>query len=270
MAMGEGKSPMETLFEAEKLFLKQVQQVGWEMSVGSTGFAFHAPSREHAKRFCNVYLIQLAAIARRFNFPHTLVFYPRCSKPYRILPSMCARNALNQWIGAMMEEKRGKSMVNNPQIDLLGADYIRIHEFLIEQKQSGHIVVVTSNITRDESGNPISTPNPRAGRDICHHTSDLLLPSRAYWSAKQFSGYNYRLSWRAGRDDYDNLNPQYEQLKETLARDGYAPNYEYTLYRPDGALCSYSTTYFLCRDYLGDEVRVGVSKPNDWQLLEAA
>lgn len=260
---------METLFEAEKLFLQQVQQVGWEMSVGSTGFTFHTPSREHAKRFCHIYLIQLAAIARRFNFPHTLVFYPRCSKPYRILPSMYARNGLNQWIGAMMEEKRGKSMVNNSQIDLLGADYVRIHEFLIEQKQSGHIVVVTSNITRDELGNPISTPHPRAGRDICHHTSDLLLPSRAYWSARQFSGYNYRLSWRAGRDDYENLNPQYERLKETLARDGYVPNYEYTLYRPDGALCSYNTTYFLCRDYLGDEVRVGVSKPNDWQLLEA-
>ncbi|MBW4579637.1 MAG: hypothetical protein KME42_08705 [Tildeniella nuda ZEHNDER 1965/U140] len=156
------------------------------------------------------------------------------------------------------------------QFDLLGADYRRIHHFLIEQRTEGNIVIITSNITRDVHGNPINTPNPQAGQDICHHTSDLLLPSRAYWSPRQFSGYNYRLSWRKSRDDYDTLNPEYERLKDLLARDGQIPDYEYTLYRTDGALCRYQTSYFLCQDYLGDAVRIGVSRPQDWQLLEAA
>lgn len=218
------------------------------------------PSAREAVKVVNRYTDYLAVSALKLGFSKAVIKHPGLEPgeyAYEISTRMAA-----------MGKTEVKPMVSENQINLLGADYIRIHEFLVEQKQAGNIVVITSNITRDENGNPVSTTNPQAGRDICHHTSDLLLPSRAYWSSRQFSGYNYRLSWRADRNDYDRLNPQYDQLKETLARDGYASNYEYTLYRPDRALCSYSTTYFLCRDYLGDEVRIGVSRSQDWQLLE--
>jgi hypothetical protein len=223
----------------------------WEIGFSQRNLILFAPSKCEALNLASLEPEKLAAWAERLEKSATIVKYPG-GQGYRIPAQMA-------------EETK---MATN--FDLLGADYIRIHEFLIEQRQSGNIVIITSNITRDASGNPISTPNPEAGRDICHHTSDLLLPSRAHWSARQFTGYNYRLSWRASFNDYETLNPQYDRLKEILARDGHAPNYEYTLYRPDGALCSYSTSYFLCRDYCGDEVRIGVSRPQDWQLLEPA
>lgn len=145
-----------------------------------------------------------------------------------------------------------------PSASLVGADYMKILEFLMQARQEGMIVAIVSNTT-----------------DICYHTNDLLKPSRAHWSAAQFTGYNYLKSWRADRDgaiaspDF-RVNPQYSRLKELLARDGVAPNYSYELFRPDDAKCSYSTSYYLCRDYCGDEVRIGVSRPQDWTLLEPA
>jgi hypothetical protein len=220
------------------------------------------PSPRDAVRVVDRYTDYLAMSAFKLGFNKAVIKHPGLN-PGEYAYEIPIRMAI------MGDETQGAmSIVSDNQMNLLGADYIRIHEFLIEQRQSGNIVIVTSNITRDEYGNPISTTNPQAGRDICHHTNDLLLPSRAYWSPQQFTGYNYRLSWRSDRDDYERLNPQYDRLKEILIRDGYASNYEYTLYRPDGAKCSYSTAYFLCRDYLGDEVRIGVSRPQDWQLLE--
>ena len=167
-------------------------------------------------------------------------------------------------------EGKSKQPPMTDQLELLGADYIAIHEFLIQQKQDGNIVIITSNKTRDRNGKLINTENPEAGRDICYHTNDLLLPSRSSWEPGQFTGYNYRLSWRKSSDNYSELNPQYQQLKDLLARDGEVRDYEYTLYRPDGAFCSYSTSYFLCRNYCGDEVRIGVSRPQDWNLIEAS
>jgi len=238
-------------------------QPGWGLTpVFEKGLLIaDVPSLKEAAQVADCFTDFLAASARRLGVKKAVIRYPGLP-PGKYAFSIPARMAMIE------ESQEIEPMVNDNQRSLLGADYIRIHEFLIEQKRSGNIVIITSNLTRDAEGKLISTPNPQAGRDICHHTSDLLLPSRAYWSAQQFSGYNYRLSWRADRHDYDRLNPQYDRLKETLARDGYIANYEYTLYRPDGALCRYSTTYFLCRDYLGDEVRIGVSRPQDWQLLE--
>jgi hypothetical protein len=154
------------------------------------------------------------------------------------------------------EEERLPKM-SDRELNLLGADYLKILEFLMEQRQEGKIVIITSNTT-----------------NICYHTSDLLKPSRAHWDAARFTGYNYLRSWRASRDEDPvnprRLNPQFDRLREILARDGSAPGYEYTLYRPDDALCSYQTDYYLCRDYCGDEVRIGVSRIEDWRLLEPA
>ncbi|HEY9748436.1 MAG TPA: hypothetical protein V6C63_07150, partial [Allocoleopsis sp.] len=143
--------------------------------------------------------------------------------------------------------------MSDRQSALLGADYMRILGFLMHQRQEGNIVIITSNTT-----------------NICLHTNDLLTPARAHWTAAQFTGYNYLRSWRASREEYDRLNPEFEQLQTLLARDGYVKGYNYSLYRPDDAKCSYSTDYYLCRDYCGDEVRIGVSRPQDWQLLEPA
>jgi hypothetical protein len=138
-----------------------------------------------------------------------------------------------------------QEMADFSQIEnLLGADYARIHEFLKQQRTEGKIVIITSNIT-----------------GTCYHTNDLLKPERGVLQPYMWTGYNYLNSWR------DTMH-QLEHLKELLEQDGFVPQYEYELRRPDNAFCSYSTDYYLCRNYLGDEVRIGVSKPEDWRLLK--
>src|SRR6476646_7657200 len=118
--------------------------------------------------------------------------------------------------------------MSDRQSTLLGADYMRILEFLMQQRQEGNIVIITSNTT-----------------NICLHTNDLLTPARAHWTAAQFTGYNYLRSWRASREEFDRLNPEFEQLQTLLDRDGHVKGYNYSLYRPDDAKCSYSTDYYL-------------------------
>lgn len=154
---------------------------------------------------------------------------------------------------ATPSEEREPQAMNDQQLDLLGADYRRILELLMQMNDEGKIVIITSNVT-----------------NICLHTSSLLKPSRAVWSPNQFTGYNYLKSWRLTRDDESQINPQFDRLQSLLQRDGQVSNYEYTLFRPDGALCSYSTDYYLCNNYNGDQVRIGISKPEDWALLEPA
>jgi hypothetical protein len=143
-------------------------------------------------------------------------------------------------------------------LDLLGADYRRILEFLLDQEAEGNIVVITSNIT-----------------DVCLHTNSLLLPSRGLRQPADWCGYGYRRSWRSSLDDFDRTNPDYDQLKALLARDGQVQDFEYTLFRPDvdsnhllDAKVRYQTSYFLCQDYLGHEVRIGVSRPQDYEVLD--
>ncbi len=148
-------------------------------------------------------------------------------------------------------------MIETPQPnwDLLGADYRRMHEFLIEAREQGLIVAITSQET-----------------DICRHTNDLLTPARALLNGRDMAGYNYRQSWRRDRSsDLTDLNPQLERLKQALERDGFVSGYEYTLFRRmDNAQCEYSTDFYLCRDYCGEAVRIGVSRPEAYRVLNLA
>ncbi|MCC5619428.1 hypothetical protein LC605_31085 [Nostoc sp. CHAB 5836] len=241
---------------------QRFQTPGWNINLTADNKAliFEVPDIQQAESLLASALNLLAASAKNCKCGHAIIRYPDCGDHVFRIPAKMA--------DLTRQPTNRKMTIQNQQAELLlGADYIRIHEFLIDQKRQGNIVIITSNITRDDSGNPISTENPLAGRDICHHTSDELTPQRAYWTPKDFTGYNYRKSWRRDFNDYEHLNPQYHKLKEALERDGYVENYEYTLYRPDGAYCSYLTSYYLCRNYLNDIVRIGVSKPQDWQLI---
>jgi len=223
-----------------------------ELALSFSSFCIHAPNKDTASRLRRS-LRLMAMQALKFKKEDTQIFYPGCKRPFQIPARMA--------LGAMALSDIPASSNNQPSRDrhhdLLGADYMRILEFLMEQRQEGNIVIVTSNTT-----------------NICYHTNDLLLPSRATWTANKFTGYNYLRSWRASRQDNplapERLNPQFDTMRELLNRDGYIRDYEYTLYRPDDALCSYQTDYYLCRDYCGDEVRIGVSRPQDWQLIESA
>lgn len=246
--------------------LREFQSPGWNINLTADNktLIFEVPDQEQAELLLARALKPLAASAKNCNCGYAILRYPNCGDHIFRIPAKMANSdrPINNQIPT------NKMSIQNPLAEkLVGADYIRIHEFLIDQKRQGNIVIITSNITRDNLGNPISTENPVVGRDICHHTSDELTPQRAYWTAKDFTGWNYRKSWRRDFNDYEHLNPQYHRLKEALERDGFAENYEYTLYRPDGAFCSYSTSYYLCNGYLNDIVRIGVSKPGDWKLI---
>ncbi len=208
-----------------------------ELSIAPDSFNVHAPDMAIARSLKKA-VQQMALEAARLGRRLTVISYPGCDRPYQIPASFA-------------DESGGVP----PEPNLLGADYMKILEFLVEQRQEGNIVIITSNTS-----------------DVCYHTNDLLLPSRSTWQPAQFTGYNYRRSWRASRDEDPNnpqrLNPEYDRLRDLLRRDGVVRDYEYSLYRPDDALCRYSTTYFLCRDYCGDEVRIGVSRPADWSIAE--
>lgn len=71
----------------------------------------------------------------------------------------------------------GVHMQSSDLTNLYGADYLRILDFLREERLRGNIVVITSNTT-----------------NICYHTNDLLLPSRGVLLPYQWTGFDYSVS----------------------------------------------------------------------------
>lgn len=144
------------------------------------------------------------------------------------------------------------------------ADYLKVLEFMRRQYEEGKIVILTSHIMGAD---------PSGDEDICRciHTNDKLLPSRSSLKPYEFNGYDYLKSWRCLPDGGTSLAPsvEYQRLRSLLDKDGFVPGYEYTLMRPDGAFCRYLTDYYLVDDYCGQPVRIGVSRPEDWSLIES-
>lgn len=204
----------------------------WSVDMVGNGLKLQAPSRDDAEDVLQGCFKSLKRTAQELGAVLMITWEGNGDRPFTITPSDSPE---------IYSSGGSPSMPN-----LFGADYMRILEFLMEQRQEGNIVIITSNTT-----------------DICLHTNDLLTPARAHWTPNQFTGYNYLQSWQADMS-------RYEHLKESLRRDRYAPDFEYKLIRPDGALCEYQTNYYLCQDYCGDEVRIGVSRPEDYRVLAAA
>lgn len=190
------------------------------------------PSFEEASELVRSQLASLAASAKKLDKADARIFYPGCRQPIRVLAAMVRNEPMD------LPEKAQN------EVSLLGADYTRLHEFLLEQHLEGNIVIITSNTT-----------------NVCYHTNDLLKPERGVYKPHQWTGFNYLNSWR------ETLH-QLERLQCLLATDGVVRGYEYQLFRPDNAFCTYQTDYYLCRNYLGDEVRIGVSSPTDWSILK--
>ncbi|MGB3401185.1 MAG: hypothetical protein WBA77_00680 [Microcoleaceae cyanobacterium] len=129
------------------------------------------------------------------------------------------------------------------------SDYQRLMEWMLEKRTDGLSVVVTSQID-----------------DKCLFHNDVLKASRTVLTAAEFIGQNYRWYWRDTMDDYRELRDRLDAI--TGDRD-YLAGFEYRLRRPDGALCSYSTDYYRAT-FLGVPVRIGVSRSEDWQIIETA
>lgn len=173
---------------------------------------------------------QLAQQCLRWDLTEAQIFWRGSGERYFSIPSFLA-----------LEEAMTNSIQNEPSLQ--DADYLRVLDFIREKRADGRIVVITSMIS-----------------NVCQHTNDLLVPERGVWKPHQWAGYNYLNAWRDSLDEYS-------QLIELLNRDGHVPQYQYKLRRPDNRLCSYETDYYLVPNYLGEPVRIGVSKPEAWQLL---
>jgi hypothetical protein len=100
--------------------------------------------------------------------------------------------------------------------------------------------------------------------DRCKHST--VPPKRGLRLAPDWTGYDYRQSWKL---DGTNLSNEYLELIKKLYDDDVVPNYEYDLIRPDdGARLRYQTSYTLV-DFFGEPVRVGISDPEAFTLVEA-
>lgn len=229
-----------------------------ELKFSAESFCIHAPDEAIARQLKTSFR-WLAVQAQKLGKAETRVYFPGCRKPYQIPVSMAAP-------GDGESELDARSLSpNSPSPDLLGADYMRILEFLLDERKQGKIVIITDHLT-----------------GICLHTNDLLSPARGLRSPGEWEGYNYMRSWRRDRGTsldpkYLELNPDFDQMCRNLERDGYVNGYNYSLYRPHPTLgpehddlCQYSTDFHLCHNYRGRTVRIGVSRPQDWALLEPA
>jgi hypothetical protein len=176
------------------------------------------------------YYARLAQQCLRWELAEAQVYWRGSGERYFSIPSFLA-----------LEEAMTNSTQNEPFLQ--DADYLRVLDFIREKRADGRIVVITSMVS-----------------NVCQHTNDLLVPERGVWQPYQWAGYNYLNAWRDSLDEYN-------QLIELLNQEGHVPQYQYKLRRPDDRLCSYETDYYLVPNYLGEPVRIGVSKPEAWQLL---
>lgn len=120
-------------------------------------------------------------------------------------------------------------------------------EPLPEAETKGKIITIVSMVT-----------------DKCKHSN--VPPKRGLRLAPNWTGYDYRQSWKL---DGINLSQEYKDLIKKLYDDGVVPDYEYDLNRPDdGARLRYSTRFTLV-DFFGELVRVGVSRQEDFTLIES-
>ena len=193
-----------------------------------------APTRSEAERFLDGTLDWLKQTAANLQ-GIVEVSWENCDRPFRVHPKPVM--AMN---------------ISDANLSLLGADYCRLLDCLMQWRSEGRIVWIVSNVD-----------------DRTLHVNDLLSSPRSLWTPNQFIGYDYKRSWRADFNDYERLNPEYDRLKQLLEQYGRAIDYDYSLFRTvDSAKVRYQTTYYLCRDYCGIPVRVGVSRPSDYSILQ--
>lgn len=120
-------------------------------------------------------------------------------------------------------------------------------EPLLKADAEGEIITIVSMVT-----------------DKCKHSN--VPPKRGLRLEPNWTGYDYRQSWKL---DGINLSQEYKDLIKELYDDRVVPDYEYDLIRPDdGARLRYSTSYTLI-DFFGELVRVGVSREEDFTLIES-
>ena len=99
----------------------------------------------------------------------------------------------------------------------------------------------------------------------CKHSN--VAQERGKRPAPDWTGYDYLQSWKLDGKDKNPSDEYFELINRLL--DGEQINgYEYDLIRPnDGAIVCYRTNYWRM-DFFGEDVRIGVSRPEDFTVTE--
>ena len=130
--------------------------------------------------------------------------------------------------------------------------YEAVSDFIKGKKAEGLIVTATSMIN-----------------DKCLIVNDLQALDRGGgWTAQDWIGIDFKTLWRdsfhRGKHNY------YGDLLANVEADRFLPNFHYQIRRPSGALAEYNSTYHYVENFLGGPVRIAVSVPGEWQIIEDA
>ncbi|MGB3207439.1 MAG: hypothetical protein WBB28_20835 [Crinalium sp.] len=213
------------------------------LSLTDTSVRLRVSTFEEAKSTLLDYYEELKKAAINLHRHEAQIFWEGSDEPLRVIASNSPKPV---FAGTDIDLRQLLEPLGN---NLYEANYLQVMAFMMAMRSSGKIVVITSQLT-----------------NICLHTNDLLLPSRGIWKPCQWAGYNYLLSWDIDRNGKP--SEEYYKMRSLLERDRRIADYVYKLRRVDGSLCEYSTSYFDIADYCGEPVRIGVSDPIDWRVLE--
>ncbi len=185
---------------------------------------------------------RIAILVKKLGYEMAHICYPGMRRGLEVLASMADGE----------EPEQSDTPMPGFENYLRNADEMRVLDFMREKISEGLIVIITSQVN-----------------DRCLYTSKSLKPERAFFTPAQFQGYDYAKSWDIHKVGHP--SEEYHQMRSYLERDGVALGYQYRLIRPDGALCEYSTDYYDVTDgWSGHWVRIGVSKPEDFRVLQPA
>lgn len=130
-------------------------------------------------------------------------------------------------------------------------DLLVAMEYLKAQQEAGMIICIVGQQT-----------------NLCKHANDALTEERAKRKAPLWTGYNYLKSWCIDFDNPREPSPEYKALMRLLESDGQIDDFWYRLVRPDdGAIVEYQTSYRYVTDWMGEPVRIGYSRPQDYRVV---
>lgn len=136
---------------------------------------------------------------------------------------------------------------NNGYPNLKDASRRTVLDFIEEQRDTGKVVVVTSQITN----RCVDIQNIDKNRGILAFAS-------------QWHGTNFMELWRESLNDFF-------RLIDLLNSESVIPGYEYELLRVDSSKGKYCKDYYLANNFLPKEpVRISVSNKEDWELIRPA
>lgn len=223
---------------------------GWRVRPNQQGLTLVSPDSESAIDFAEGAKAHLSQTAANIN-GMLEISWEGCQQPLTILAKTTAAVATAN-NPAHQSGFTSKLSSYAPSKISTNASADEIADFIKGKKGEGLIVTITSMVS-----------------DKCLSVNDLQVFDRGGgWTGDDWIGLDFKKLWRdsfhIGKTNY------YGQLIQKIDQDQAIPNFYYHIRRPSGALAEYSSSYHLVESFLGVPVRIAVSVPGDWQIIESA